>query len=135
MLGCRILPAFGMTETVTHATRADPWQTYPEGSMGKPTPGYECAIVNDDGEQCPPGEIGELWFRGPGHPVVPRVLHDPEATSRAFTEDGWFKTGDRVRWGEGGNIFYCERDKDVLKVGGENVSAREVEDICRQVLA
>ena len=134
MLGCRILPAFGMTETVTHATRADPWQTYPEGSMGKPTPGYECAIVNDDGEQCPPGEIGELWFRGTrGIQLFLEYLHDPEATSRAFTEDGWFKTGDRVRWGEGGNIFYCERDKDVLKVGGENVSAREVEDICRQV--
>ncbi len=51
----------------------------------------------------------------------------------SFTEDGWFKTGDMVRIGEEGNFFYCERDKDVLKVGGENVSAREVEDLCRQV--
>jgi crotonobetaine/carnitine-CoA ligase len=134
VLGCRIMPAFGMTETVTHATRADLWQTYPEGSMGKPTPGYECAIVDDDGELCPAGEIGELWFRGTrGIQLFLEYLDDPEANAKAFTADGWFKTGDRVRWGEGGNIFYCERDKDVLKVSGENVSAREVEDVCRQV--
>jgi crotonobetaine/carnitine-CoA ligase len=58
---------------------------------------------------------------------------NPEAMAKCFTEDGWFKTGDVVRLGEGGNYFYCERDSDVLKVGGENVSAREVEDLCRQV--
>ena len=51
-----------------------------------------------------------------------------EANAKAF-EDGWFKTGDMVKMGEGGNVFYQERDKDLLKVGGENVSAKEVEDL------
>jgi crotonobetaine/carnitine-CoA ligase len=51
---------------------------------------------------------------------------------KAFTEDGWFNTGDRVVLGAEGNFFYKERDKDALKVGGENVSAREVEDCCRE---
>ena len=57
---------------------------------------------------------------------------DKEAMEKSFTPDGWFKTGDRVRLGEAGNLYYCDRDKDALKVGGENVSAREVEDACRQ---
>ena len=86
VLGCRILPAFGMTETVTHATRADLWQPYPEGSMGKATPGYELAVVDDNGELCPPGEIGELWFRGTrGIQLFLEYLGDPEATERAFS--------------------------------------------------
>ena len=50
-----------------------------------------------------------------------------------FTDDGWCRTGDVVRLEADGNIFYCDRDKDALKVGGENVSAREVEDVCRTV--
>jgi len=52
---------------------------------------------------------------------------DPAANAKAF-EDGWFKTGDMVKMGAGGNVFYQERDKDLLKVGGENVSAKEVEE-------
>ena len=57
---------------------------------------------------------------------------NPEANAKAFEGD-WFKTGDMVVLGEGGNLFYRERDKDLLKVGGENVSAREVEEIASTV--
>jgi crotonobetaine/carnitine-CoA ligase len=57
---------------------------------------------------------------------------NPEANAKAFDGD-WFKTGDMVLLGEGGNLFYRERDKDLLKVGGENVSAREVEEIAGTV--
>ena len=86
------------------------------------------------GALCPDGEVGELWVRGtPGIQLFLEYYDNPEAMAASFTEDGWFKTGDMVRIGEEGNFFYCERDKDVLKVGGENVSAREVEDLCRQV--
>src|SRR5471030_1192435 len=53
-------------------------------------------------------------------------------TAEAFDGD-WFKTGDMVMLGTGGNLFYRERDKDLLKVGGENVSAREVEDVVTTV--
>ncbi len=56
-----------------------------------------------------------------------------EANAKAFTEDGWFKTGDRVVMSPDGFVFFQERDKDALKVGGENVSAKEVEDVCRMV--
>ena len=57
---------------------------------------------------------------------------NPEANESAF-EDGWFKTGDMVMQGPGGNVFYRERDKDLLKVGGENVSAKEVEEVVSRV--
>jgi crotonobetaine/carnitine-CoA ligase len=134
-LKLRILAAWGMTETVIHATRNDYQQTYPDGSMGKPTPGYEFLIVDpESGAVCADGEIGELWVRATrGVQLFLEYYDNPEAMAKAFSEDGWFKTGDMVCLGEGGNFFYRDRDKDALKVGGENVSAREVEDICRQV--
>ena len=126
---------WGMTETVIHATRADFQQTYPNGSMGKPTPGYEFVIVDPEtGKLCEDGAIGELWVRGTRGIQLFLEYHDnAEANEKSFTADGWFKTGDMVRLGVEGNFFYCDRDKDALKVGGENVSAREVEDACRQV--
>lgn len=134
-LKMRVGAFWGMTETVIHATRADYEQTYPNGSMGKPTPGYEFLIVNPEtGALCEDGSIGELWVRGTrGVQLFLEYYENAEANEKSFTEDGWFKTGDMVRLGEEGNFFYCDRDKDALKVGGENVSAREVEDTCRQV--
>ncbi|HPG28798.1 MAG TPA: AMP-binding protein, partial [Myxococcota bacterium] len=134
-LGIRVLAAWGMTETVIHATRNDWFQTYPTGSMGKPTPGYEFMIVDpDSGKPCREGEIGELWVRGcRGIQLFLEYFDNEEAMGKAFTQDGWFKTGDRVVLGQEGNFFYKDRDKDALKVGGENVSAREVEDVCRTV--
>lgn len=134
-LGLRVMAAWGMTETVIHATRNDYLQTYPEGSMGKPTPGYEFAIVDQaTGKPCLAGEPGELWIRGRrGIQLFLEYYDNEEAMKKAFTADGWFKTGDLVALGAEGNFFYKERDKDALKVGGENVSAREVENCCREV--
>ncbi len=124
-----------MTETVIHATSINPSGTYPVRSMGKPTPGYEFMIIDKEtGELCVDGKVGELWVRGTrGIQLFLEYYDNPEAMAKSFTDDGWFKTGDMVSIGEGGNFFYSERDGDVLKVGGENVSAREVEDVCRQV--
>ena len=134
-LGFRVVPAYGMTETVIHATNDNPGRMVPKGSMGKPTPGYELLIVDrETGEVCADGRPGELWVRGTrGIQLFLEYFDNPEAMDKSFTDDGWFKTGDVVRVAEGGNFVYCDRDADVLKVGGENVSAREVEDACRQV--
>ena len=134
-LGFRVVPAYGMTETVIHATNDNPGRLVPKGSMGKPTPGYELLIVDrETGEVCTDGRPGELWVRGTrGIQLFFEYYDNPEAMAKSFTEDGWFRTGDVVRLAEGGNYVYCDRDADVLKVGGENVSAREVEDACRQV--
>jgi crotonobetaine/carnitine-CoA ligase len=135
LLGCRVIPAYGMTETVTHAIGAGLSYVPPVRSMGHPTPGYEMAVVNPETlELCTGGEIGELWLRGTrGVQLFLEYYDNPEANAKAFTDDGWFRTGDMVRVDADGWVFYSERDKDVLKVGGENVSAREVEDMARQV--
>jgi crotonobetaine/carnitine-CoA ligase len=134
MLGLAVYAAYGMTETVTHATNGKPADRLPERSMGHVTPGYEFAIVDKEtGALCPPGETGELWLRGTrGIQLFLEYFDNDEANAKSF-EDGWFKTGDMVMLGEGGNLFYRERDKDLLKVGGENVSAREVEEIVSTV--
>jgi carnitine-CoA ligase len=135
MMGMRIIAAYGMTELVTHCIHSNPFETYPDMSMGKVTPGYEFLIVNHEtGQPAKVGEMGELWIRGVrGVSVFQEYLGNPEATEKFFTEDGWGRTGDIVRLLEDGNIRYCDRDKDALKVGGENVSAREVEDAIRTV--
>ena len=115
-----------------HALRspASRQEQLPTRSMGHVTPGYEIAVVDKDtGELCAEGETGELWMRGTrGIQLFLEYYDNDEANAKAF-EDGWFKTGDMVKMGAGGNVFYQERDKDLLKVGGENVSAKEVEDL------
>ena len=127
--GIGIYAAYGMTETVTHAITAKPVEQLPPRSMGHVTPGYEIAVVDKDtGRLCAEDETGELWLRGTrGIQLMLEYFDDPAANAKAF-EDGWFKTGDMVKMGAGGNVFYQERDKDLLKVGGENVSAKEVEE-------
>ncbi|ROS01982.1 crotonobetaine/carnitine-CoA ligase [Sinobacterium caligoides] len=134
-LGCEPFASWGMTETVTHATRSDFVHDWPQHSIGKPTPGYQLAIVNEEtGAICEQGEIGELWVKATrGVQIFLEYYDNEEANNKAFTDDGWFKTGDRVRLGEEGDFFFCDRDKDALKVGGENVSARQVEEVCMQV--
>ena len=129
LCGIDVYAAYGMTETVTHATNGRPADQLPERSMGRITPGYQFAVVDrDTGALCPEGTTGELWLKGTrGIHLFLEYFDNPEANATSF-EDGWFKTGDMVVLGEGGNLFYRERDKDLLKVGGENVSAREVEE-------
>ncbi len=135
LIGCQVLAAYGMTETVTHATRSGLYGDIPPGSLGKATPGYETLIVDPEtGEVLDDGRVGELWLRGTrGIQLFLEYYDNPDANAKSFTEDGWFRTGDMVRMGDGGAIFYTERDKDMLKVGGENVSSKEVEDLCRTV--
>ena len=129
-----VYAAYGMTETVTHAINGKPSEPLLPGSMGRVGHGYELAIVDQDtGRLCSEGEPGELWLRGArGVQLFLEYFDNPEANEAAF-EDGWFKTGDIVVQGPGGNVFYRERDKDLLKVGGENVSARQVEDAVGRV--
>jgi crotonobetaine/carnitine-CoA ligase len=129
-MGIAVYAAFGMTETVTHAVTGKPEERLPDGSMGHVTPGYEIAVVDQDTlELCPEGEKGELWLRGTrGIQLFLEYYDNPEANEKAFV-DGWFRTGDIVKMTAGGCVVYQERDKDLLKVGGENVSAKEVEDL------
>ncbi|MBJ7307069.1 MAG: acyl--CoA ligase [Acidimicrobiia bacterium] len=104
LIGCRVLAAYGMTETVTHATRSGLYGDIPPGSLGKATPGYETLIVDPEtGEVLDDGKVGELWLRGTrGIQLFLEYYDNDDANAKTFTEDGWFKTGDMVRMGDGG---------------------------------
>lgn len=132
--GLSVYAAYGMTETVTHAINGKPYEPLQAGSMGRVAPGYEMAVVDQaTGALCAEGEAGELWLRGArGIQLFLEYFDNPEANEAAFV-DGWFRTGDMVVAGPGGNVFFRERDKDLLKVGGENVSAKEVEEVVSSV--
>jgi fatty-acyl-CoA synthase len=95
-------------------------------TSGRPLPGMEVRVVDPEtGQEAPVGHPGEMLFRG-----VARFLHyhdDPEATAAAIDADGWFRTGDLVRRESDGAIAFVGRLKDMLKVGGENVAAAEIE--------
>lgn len=133
-MNMRVVAAYGMTELVTHCIHDNPYESYPELAMGKVSPGYEFIVVKEDGSLADEGEMGEIWIRGiRGVTVCLEYLGNDEANEKFFTDDGWCRTGDIVQLTEGGNVVYRDRDKDALKVGGENVSAREVEDTIRQV--
>jgi carnitine-CoA ligase len=134
VFGCEVYAAYGMTETVIHSVTGKPSEHPTLMSMGRVTPGYEVAVVDQEtGELCEEGRTGELWLRGTrGIQLFLEYFDNPEANEKSF-EDGWFKTGDMVRMTTGGNIAYVERDADILKVGGENVSAREVEEVVSTV--
>ena len=121
--------SYGSTECATNLTipRADDPYDVRMQTLGSPTEGMEIKVVDPDtGEERPPDVVGELCFRG--YSRFEGYYKDPEQTAATIDEGGWFHTGDLGRIDPEGRFVYTGRLKDMLKVGGENVSALEVED-------
>lgn len=132
--GIRTTGWYGMTETVSACITSEQGFTGPEGAMGRLRPEYQISIRRDDGREAGPGEIGRLFVRGiPGLSLFYEYLHDPDATAEAFDAGGWFDTGDEISMAPGGELFFAGRAKDMLKVGGENVAALEIETVIAAV--
>jgi crotonobetaine/carnitine-CoA ligase len=127
----RALGMWGMSETVIPSVATNVLHRWAPWSMGRPTPGYQARIADPDtGAECGVDEPGELQIRGtPGVQVFFGYYNDADATAKAFTADGWLHTGDRARLGTDGTFYFVDRVKDVLKVGGENVGAAEIEAV------
>jgi fatty-acyl-CoA synthase len=121
--------SYGATECASNLTLPLPDDDFETRmhTLGHPLPGIELKIVDPQtGEQLGPGVVGELCFRG--YSRFEGYYKDAELTAAAIDGEGWFHSADLAQLDEHGRLVYAGRLKDMLKVGGENVSALEVED-------
>jgi acyl-CoA synthetase (AMP-forming)/AMP-acid ligase II len=126
-LGLRVRQGYGLTETspVTHFHPMDDRRVVLD-SVGPAAPNTECRLVDPaTGDDCAPGERGELWIRGPQ--VMKGYFNKPEATAACITEDGWFKTGDVAVVDELGWYKIVDRVKELIKYKGMQVAPAELE--------
>ena len=124
----KVQEVFGMAEGLLMITRLDDPQEVRWETAGRPIcPDDEVRLVDDDGQEVPDGEIGELICRGPY--TLRGYYRAPEANRRAFTPDGFYCSGDLLRRHPSGNYVVEGRKKDLINRGGEKISAEEVEDM------
>ncbi|MDX2380204.1 MAG: long-chain fatty acid--CoA ligase [Acidimicrobiia bacterium] len=129
--GLPLQQAFGMTETSPLVLALKPEDCEARiGSAGLPALHTEVRVVTETGSTAAPGEIGELWVRGPN--ITPGYWNRPDANRDSFT-DGWLHTGDAARTDDDGYYYIVDRWKDMYISGGENVYPAEVENVIYQL--
>ncbi|WP_456744987.1 class I adenylate-forming enzyme family protein [Bradyrhizobium sp. USDA 4354] len=130
-LGVRGIFTWGMTE-IGNGTQMPPGveEMNDAGSLGIRAPFRELRLVNDNGSATAVGEVGELWVKGRG--IFKGYWNRPEANADCFDGE-WFKTGDLMRRNELGFYWFVGRKKDIIRRFGDNISAREVEAIIREI--
>ena len=125
--GCPIIEGYGLSETspVLTCNRGDiaEWT----GTIGLPLPSTEISIRDDDNNEMPTGERGEICARGPQ--VMPGYWQRPDETALVMTKDGFFRTGDIGVMDEAGRVKIVDRKKDMITVSGFKVFPNEVEDV------
>ncbi|WP_327181130.1 (2,3-dihydroxybenzoyl)adenylate synthase [Streptomyces sp. NBC_01334] len=127
-LGCRLMQVFGMAEGLVNYTRLDDDPETVVTTQGRPiSPDDEVRIVDDAGHDVPEGEFGQLLTRGPY--TIRGYWKAPEHNAKAFTEDGFYRTGDIVRRTPSGHLVVEGRAKDQINRGGEKIAPEEIENI------
>jgi acyl-CoA synthetase (AMP-forming)/AMP-acid ligase II len=124
---------FGMTETAGTVTtsRLDASEEQRFTRLGTPLSGIEVKAVDpESGQEVPSGEKGEAWIRG--YCTFTRYYKSPEKTAEALDDAGWFHSGDLISIDADGQLMFHGRLRDMLKVGGENVAAVEIESCLQQ---
>jgi acyl-CoA synthetase (AMP-forming)/AMP-acid ligase II len=124
-----IVTGYGLTETtgITTMCRHDDDPETIANTAGRPIPGVEVRVVDDDGRDVPTGQPGEVVARG--YNVMAGYYGDPGATATTIDEDGWLHTGDIGLFDEGGNLKITDRKKDMFLVGGFNAYPAEIENM------
>lgn len=134
VLGCTLQQVFGMAEGLLNYTRLDDPDDVVCATQGRPMcPDDEVRLVDELDRDVPDGEPGSLLTRGP---YTPRGYYRAaEQNARAFTAEGWYRSGDICRRTPDGNLIVEGRDKDMINRGGEKISAEEVENLVYQLPA
>jgi len=127
LTGIHIVEGYGLSETSPVVTSNSADLNGFTGGIGLPLPNTDVSLRNEQEEEVPPGEAGELCVRGPQ--VMAGYWNSPEATANAMTKDGFLKTGDIATVDENGLFRIVDRKKDMIIVSGFNVYPNEIEDI------
>ena len=126
-LGCTLQQVFGMAEGLVNYTRLDDPEELIVACQGRPiSPDDEVRVVDDHDQPVAEGEVGHLLTRGPY--TIGAYHNDEVANARAFTDDGFYRTGDRVQQLPGGYLVVQGRAGDHINRAGEKISAEEIED-------
>src|SRR4051794_28902014 len=123
---CKVLEGYGLSETSPVASFNHPDKERKPGSIGTPIRGVQMKVVDEDGNDLPTGEVGEIVIKG--HNVMKGYWNKPEATADAI-KDGWFHSGDMAKVDDDGYFFIVDRKKDMIIRGGYNVYPREIEEV------
>ncbi len=124
--GCKILEGYGLSESSPVASFNHADRERKPGSIGTPIKNVEMRVVDDDGQEVPQGEVGEIVIRG--YNVMKGYWQRPEATAETII-DGWLHTGDMGRVDEDGYFYVVDRKKELIIRGGYNVYPREIEEV------
>ncbi|MFN4005757.1 MAG: AMP-binding protein [Hylemonella sp.] len=127
LTGCPMIEGWGMSETCAIGTNNPVNAQSFSGTIGLPLPSVDIAIKDDDGRSLPLGSTGEICIKGPN--VMTGYYRQPEETARAFTADGYMRTGDLGYMDERGYIKIVDRKKDMILVSGFNVFPTELENV------
>ncbi len=125
-IGVKILEGYGLTET-SPVVSVNTEELQKIKSVGPAIPSVSTIVLDDDGNEVPRNHEGELCIKGPN--VFRGYFGNPQATRDAFTQDGWFKTGDIVSVDDDGFIFIKDRKKDMIIIKGLKVFSAQVEAI------
>jgi long-chain acyl-CoA synthetase len=127
LTGCGIAEGYGLSETSPTLTCNPATVTEFNGSIGIPVPSTYISIRDDDGNEVPLGEAGEICAKGPQ--VMVGYWNRPEETAKVMTADGYFRTGDIGVMGPDGYAKIVDRKKDMILVSGFNVYPNEIEEV------
>ncbi len=126
---CTVYEAYGLSEASPAVSTNYHHRPTKPGSIGQPIPEVEVRIVDDQDQEVPCEEVGELLVKGPN--VSAGYYKLPEETARTF-RNGWLYTGDMARMDEDGYLYIVERKKDLIIRGGFNIYPRDLEEILYQ---
>lgn len=131
-MNCNILIAYGSTETSATLTLTgfDADDQVRAETIGRPLPGVEIKVVDENRQECGVDEVGELACRGPG--VTKGYYNSPIETAQAIDQAGWFYTGDMVTVDANGYVRIVGRKKEMIIRGGYNIYPRELEETLHQ---